>query len=406
MNLLLNNKSFDKFISADLETILNNEDFKESDFIDYKENFAFFELSDKKIRAEKTVEFKHDICAFANSQGGYIFFGIREEKGIPIELKGIIIEDNNTDKFELDLKNKMFGILPAIPQTKIKFIKLDNTKYVVVLLVVAGGLTPYVFKENENDFKFWNRRGNGKFSMSYNEVRRLYNQALSLSDEIESFRNSRENACFKEFKDVSINGVESGVFLLFHIIPANFFNIENHQKIFLMMRDKKINFSQSFPSFCNGRWYPNVDGVSFPGEEYSDGSSANFFNNGISELLVDLSKFVYNSKECGEILPIKDVIAIIKTFFNNYCAVNNVLCNDNRQFLCASIIGCKNIVSSYDLFRGITSKIDRNNIRCSPIELLDITDENQSKDSINNLIIEIVLSLGIKNIDNYIAESD
>ena len=52
---LVNGKSFLELTEADLRTLVDNTDFRENDYIDYKQNFAFLEIpKDKKSQiAEK-----------------------------------------------------------------------------------------------------------------------------------------------------------------------------------------------------------------------------------------------------------------------------------------------------------------------------------------------------------------
>jgi len=59
-------KRIQRLVKEDLEAILDNESYKESEYIDYKENFAVLECQDKRQRKEKQDEFRHDVCSFAN----------------------------------------------------------------------------------------------------------------------------------------------------------------------------------------------------------------------------------------------------------------------------------------------------------------------------------------------------
>ena len=62
----INLKGYKDWSKEDLEAILDNESYKESEYIDYKENFAVLECQDKRQRKEKQDEFRHDVCSFAN----------------------------------------------------------------------------------------------------------------------------------------------------------------------------------------------------------------------------------------------------------------------------------------------------------------------------------------------------
>lgn len=49
----INLKRYKDWRKEDLEVILDNESYKESEYIDYKENFAVLECQDKRQRKEK-----------------------------------------------------------------------------------------------------------------------------------------------------------------------------------------------------------------------------------------------------------------------------------------------------------------------------------------------------------------
>ena len=76
----INNKSFLECSSSDLEILLDNSDYRENEYIDYKANFSLLEVL-KGERKQKKIEFRNDICAFANAEGGYLIYGISDNNG-------------------------------------------------------------------------------------------------------------------------------------------------------------------------------------------------------------------------------------------------------------------------------------------------------------------------------------
>ena len=153
----INLKGYKDWNKEDLEAILDNESYKESEYIDYKENFAVLECQDKRQRKEKQDEFRHDVCSFANADGGYLIFGIRETAGIPTEITGIEID--NTDRFELDRRNELSGILPVVPNVGFSFVLADANRYVVVIKIDRGVNKPYLYFENEGDMQIFYKKG-------------------------------------------------------------------------------------------------------------------------------------------------------------------------------------------------------------------------------------------------------
>lgn len=223
--ILINGKTADKLTEEDLSTIINNPDYAEGQCLDYKTLFAFDDKSlDKAKRDSEIVEFKKDVCSFANAEGGYVIVGVTEEKGIPQELLGIDIPKGNTDEYKLKIRDKLANIQPKIPSVKIHCVMLQSGKYIVIVEVIADGFTPYVYNMVGNPFDFVIRNGAGKIRMSYNQVMRMFNQSLELNNKIEEFRRSRIKA--------SANlGTPS--YLHLYVIPDNFVDVSSHKKVYI-----------------------------------------------------------------------------------------------------------------------------------------------------------------------------
>ena len=94
---LINGKSFLSCVESDLLVLLDNEDYRENEYIDYKLSFAFLEIEKGKEREKKKIEFKIDVCSFANADGGYLIFGIQDNNGCASAIKGIDIPNDDTD---------------------------------------------------------------------------------------------------------------------------------------------------------------------------------------------------------------------------------------------------------------------------------------------------------------------
>ena len=68
----INGKSFLECTEDDLINLIDNPDFRESEYIDYKQTFAFLELPKGREKNEKISEFRSDVCSFANANGGFL----------------------------------------------------------------------------------------------------------------------------------------------------------------------------------------------------------------------------------------------------------------------------------------------------------------------------------------------
>ena len=74
------NKNPNQISEADLVALIGAE--TESKFLDYKRDIVGNGDGDRK-------EFLYDISSFANTQGGYLVFGIEEAKGLPTRIVGL-----------------------------------------------------------------------------------------------------------------------------------------------------------------------------------------------------------------------------------------------------------------------------------------------------------------------------
>ncbi|HSL46243.1 MAG TPA: ATP-binding protein [Anaerolineales bacterium] len=94
-------KAFDDINEVDLRELIENK-VSERKTIEYKEC-----LPDDKHDSKK--EFLADVSSFANTVGGYLLYGIREENGFPVALRGIVSKDfdHETQRLENLLRDNI-----------------------------------------------------------------------------------------------------------------------------------------------------------------------------------------------------------------------------------------------------------------------------------------------------------
>lgn len=385
----INNKAFDKWEVSDLSVILGNDVYRESDYIDYKKNFAFLECIDKNVRKQKQDEFRHDICSFANSEGGYMFFGVDEDKGVPTDLCGLEIPNENTDKFELDRRNENTLIIPIVPQINYRFFKLDSGKYIVVLQIAKGYYRPYVCKDNNGEFKFYVRRGNKKQAMSYTEIKTMFNQALLLADEIKRFRKEKVNEIISNTVDVDKN--EYPPFALIQVIPDCFLDVNTHINLYDLFLRNEISFTMNFPNCCFGHAVPNVDGVCFPAYDYDNGVFFQAYNNGVIEEQYQIPIINRNEKLWVNDYKLKEQITcVVRGSSDFYRSIGR----SAKVYICISILGCKGKWSDDVFENDYKGIVDRNEIYCMPLEITNISDTEQAISAVSQAEIMVSNALG------------
>lgn len=407
---IVNGKSFLELSETDLKTLIENIDFRENDYIDYKQNFAFLEIPKEKkaLIAEKIAEFRSDVCAFANSEGGYLVFGVSDENGCVSDIPGVVVPDDDIDRFELERRNNLIPINPKTPYLKFHFIKLENGRYVVVIYIKHDNFAPYTHVVDEKHYNIYRRYGNRKQIITYSELKNMFNQSLSLDKEIYKYRSDRI-AYYKGLEDDERHTYSQ--FLMLHIIPETFMDSSYDERIFILEKSKKYKFSGIFSYFnCSSQSIPCVDGIRFVGD-----SRLNYLAEGS----------IYNNKVVECFFPLRHALNIGHNEYPNgyiawkyiwdkilnttqaYCEEFKELVKNQRVFVCISIIGCKGVTSTNKeegFWNCYTSTIDRNLIMCNPVILENVDTQDIME---KQLYIEYMLSLGKKydeQLDNYIKD--
>lgn len=368
--MLINEKSYKQWTEEDLRTLLNNDDFREGQFLDYKRTFDFLEAADRNQKAKAKNEFRNDVCSFVNADGGDLIVGISENNGLASGFNPIHID--NIDRFELELRNALLPIQPAVPPVDFAFIPAENG-YVVVIHMEKGMLKPYITVEDQIAFRFFVRRGNGKEPMSYSEISNNFLHAASLAAEIKRFRAERISELLAD---------NPGMFGVIQVIPATFTNPADFIPMYDMCKARKVLMPIQLNNFIRGRMLPNVDGVWFPSEDGKrDFQILRLFNNGSVELKENFYTQTYKDKKY---LMSDEFIQSIGEVVEGATEIYKALNRNPSVYICISIIGCKGYwnYDSRNLIHPIPSKVDRDRIICMPVEIKDISDAESVEEMI------------------------
>ena len=409
MLLRINGKQFIECSEEDLKTLINNPDFRENEYVDYKQSFAFLEMPKGKERNEKIAEFKSDVCAFANTEGGYLIVGISDVDGCASALTGVDIE--NVDKFELDRRNNLMSIQPRMPYIKFHFVKLENGKYIVIIYIKHDNFAPYTHIEDEKNYKIYKRIGNKKQIMSYSELKNMFVQSISFDKEIYNYRIERINY-YRSQEDDERNTFSQ--FLMLHIMPETFIDASYNQNMLFLEKNKSIHFSDLFTEFCcSSQSIPCVDGLRFmPYSNLLPAAECFVYNNGIVECFYPLRETLHigSEKYPDGIISWKYIWNKVCDLISKYTETFKQVYGDTKIYVCMSIIGCKGVRSTgieEGFYHNYIGKIDRNTILCSPISLDNISSKHEEETLLKKLYIEYLLSIGKKHdedLDRYIKE--
>jgi len=146
--------------------------------IDYK-----IVLPGKEDKERK--EFLRDVSSFANASGGHLVFGIREEKGIPVEICGLPSVDPEAEILRLEEIVRM-GIKPRIQGMHCRAIPVPGKGSVVVIRIPRTLNGPHQITFG-TEMRFYSRGSMGKFPMDVDEIRTRIDGADSVATRLRNF---------------------------------------------------------------------------------------------------------------------------------------------------------------------------------------------------------------------------
>ena len=189
-----------------------------------------------------------DVSALANSQGGYILFGISESNGTPSGIPGIQFDD--TFKQQL-FQILMSGISPRIQRLNERVVPLKNGYKVLVLKLEPDG---YLHQVKYDDNRYYKRAGTITIAMESSDVETFFRSSgpSTRKEEVEDI-NDIYCAALKSKK--YFKGVEGKGICALTVIPEV-------SSIKLDMSALPSNFNILFrPLYCSG-WGSEITGRS------------------------------------------------------------------------------------------------------------------------------------------------
>ncbi len=235
----------------DINELIKNKQI-EDDKIDYK---LFLDV--------KKEDFLNDICAFANTHGGWLIYGVDEKNGIPQSTQPIEIKDKDT--YKQTINNRITSKIEPYVKYEVSLIesnKNEPDKFIVVIKINESMKKPIRVRGGV----FYGRMSGQNYHLSLEEIENMIKDNNIKKDEIKDYLDNR----LKNFKNNFHNGV------LIDIIPVDYFN--NKEK--LSIKELKI---ENFPEiYSQPRHLPkcNIDGKYVQG----DRMRGEFFKNGVVEI--------------------------------------------------------------------------------------------------------------------------
>lgn len=209
------NKRLEEIDKSDIDALVTDA-VRESRQLDYKEIMPGPTDEEKR-------EFLSDVSSFANAAGGYILYGIKEQRdaankptGIPDSASGL--SGVNLDAESLRLQNVLRdGVDPRIPTVQFKAIEGFTDGPVLAVRIARSWAAPHMvtFK---NLSRFYSRNSNGKFQLDTREIRAAFALSESVPERIRRFRDDRLSLIIADETPIAIPSRSK---LVLHLVPVS-----------------------------------------------------------------------------------------------------------------------------------------------------------------------------------------
>ncbi|MBF0609399.1 MAG: ATP-binding protein [Magnetococcales bacterium] len=198
----------------DIQELIDNS-ISEEKIIDFKIGYSFLKLDKDK------GEFLADISSFANTSGGSLIFGIKEEEAIAKEIVGFEVNDQDEEirKIENLIRD---GIRPRI-NVESRFVSVGGTKYVLIVRTAKSWFSPHRVIFNgypKTKDQFYARNSNGNYQLDVDQLRNAFNLNATLIEMVRNFRIQRISEIIADNTPVTLL---QGAKTILHIIPIESF---------------------------------------------------------------------------------------------------------------------------------------------------------------------------------------
>jgi hypothetical protein len=349
----IHGKIFSELNEEDLKSLIDDK-VSEGKFIEYKQALPGDSNSHKK-------EFLADVSSFSNTAGGYIFFGILEEDGLPQEVLGLDGIDQDAEILRLEnlLRD---GITPRIPGINIRAIPIGGRGPVLAIHVSRSWASPHMVSYAGGS-RFYARNSAGKYPLDVFELRNAFTATSVESERIRSFRMDRIANIIARETPVPIN---VGPQAVLHLIPIGalasrvpydlreFQSSEDHEMLAPIYTPRfncfKFNFDGVLTSYQHNLNEPAV-------------SYLQLFRNGIIE---SCSNTLFRPETVRPYIPSVVFEKELVCSLDKYLRIQNELEIEPPFFVLFSLLN----VAGYDLqersgnriLNYASNQIDRNNL--------------------------------------------
>jgi hypothetical protein len=239
--------------------------------LDYKSNHPadWRKIPKKKheVRNEKQLDFLRHVSAFANAEGGMLFYGINddEESGLPSEITPFTEDDPEGVKQQLS--NLCRARIEPPLNIGIELVEFDEGEFVAVLDVPESYAAPHMVIDGRRT-DFFQRHSGGSERMGYEALRHRFARQAGLIERVRDFRHRRVKRLngdidADEVPPISLHTSNPPRYGL-HIVPVPRFGSTEHLEYSELVSDYEL--LKPLNGIADRRWF-NLEGMTVYREE-------------------------------------------------------------------------------------------------------------------------------------------
>ncbi|MBR2141592.1 MAG: ATP-binding protein [Rickettsiales bacterium] len=288
-------KEFDDININDIEFLVDNK-VAEGLLLDYKvQNYSRTNNGKKELLK--------DITAFANSSGGDLIIGVGDDKYNQASFISGIETNNIAEEVNRIEQIVYSGTEPKLNSFKVKYLKLDDGKYIIIVRVEASPLFPHMISFQKNN-RFYIRKSDKNILLDAYELKNIFLKSENIFENIKNENKKRISRIYSGDSIIPIDGDRPKIlinFIPYHsVINDKIFNFKN---ITLGFPIQRINFDGILG------YKTNQNGIS---------SYCQLYRNGILEFASTTSKVFSNIENPFNTIENVDVINANKNGFEDY----------------------------------------------------------------------------------------